>query len=312
MKQPTDSSTVIHDGETLGGLELFLYVAGVFVGLLALTGAAMMVMSPPSVPSAFPGWLLLLVWLIGGLGLAGGLIGLAVMLGRQRALLLHSGGLSEQIARQEEMGRLLDEMETLQQLLINPDRTPPPPAADEPEPPAPVPAAPAPTPLPADIEAQSRRATDLMAASRFDDAVALVEGLLKKFPDHDDTRTLLARVRHEAQTYQEEQCNRYYELIQEHAQNRNWVAAVEAAHRLIHDFPDVQQADEAKVMMPTLVDNARLQEVRDYRHSIRTLLTQQDFEELVKLGEYILDNYPETALADELRTNLPRWRQGQP
>ncbi len=307
MQHPTESSTVIRDGETLGGLELFLYVAGVFVGLLGLTGAAMMAMDPPSATSALPGWLLLLVWLIGGLGLAGGLIGLAVMLGRQRALLLHSGGLSEQIARQEEMGRLLEEMETLQQLLINPDRTQPPPAADEP-----APAPPAPKPASLDIEDQSRRAADLMAASRFDDAVALVEGLLKKFPDHDGTRTLLTRVRHEAQTYHEEQCNRYYELIQEHALNRNWLAAVEAAHRLIHDFPDATQADEAKVMMPTLVDNARLQEVRDYRHSIRTLLMQQDFEELVKLAEYILDNYPETALAEELRTNLPRWRQSQP
>lgn len=122
MQQATDPSAPVRDGETLGGLELFLYAAGVFVGLLGLTGAAIMVMNPPAAGSTLPGWLLLLAWLIGGLALAGGLIGLAVILGRQRVILLHSGGIPEQIARQEEMARLLMKLESLQSLLVNPDR----------------------------------------------------------------------------------------------------------------------------------------------------------------------------------------------
>ncbi len=316
MQESTDSTTAVQDGETLGGIELFLYAAGAFLALLGLAGAAMLIMHPPAETTGLPGWLLLLVWLIGGLGFAGGLIGLAVMLGRQRVLLIHSGGIPEQIARQEEMARLLAKMESLQGLLANPDRPLEVSATSDADLPTPSnftpadslpPAAPAET-LPNDIESQSRRAADLIAASRFDDAVALVEGLLQKFPDHDGTRTLLTRVRQEAQSYHEEQCQRYYELIQEHALNRNWLAAVEAAHRLIHDFPDTKVADEAKVMMATLVDNARLQEVRDYREAIRDLLARGQFEELLKLANYILENYPETTLAEELRTKIPVWR----
>jgi len=227
-------------------------------------------------------------------------------------LLTHSGGLLEQTERNEEFSRLLTGMETMQALLAQ--SQPPLEPSDEPtdDSPAHAPVESATVSTETgdnSLENQTRLADDLIAASRFDDAVALVEGLLKKFPDHDSTRTLLSRVRHEAQTYHDEQCNRYYELIQEHAQNRNWVSAVQAAHRLIHDFPDSKESAEAQTMMPTLVDNARLQEVRDYREAIRDLLAHGKFADLVSLGETILENYPETALADELRTKLPLWRQ---
>jgi hypothetical protein len=156
------------------------------------------------------------------------------------------------------------------------------------------------------IESQRQRACDLMAVARFDEAEAVAAELARQFPDAPDAGDLLSRVRRESQSYRQQQCERLFALIGEHAQDRQWTDALQAAHRLIEQFPDSDQADNARAMMDRLVDNARIQEVRAHRDEFLDLVDRHRYAEAAELARYVVENYPETAAAEELRTQLPR------
>jgi hypothetical protein len=59
-------------------------------------------------------------------------------------------------------------------------------------------------------------------------------------------------------------------------------------------------------MMPTLVDNARLQEVRQLRDRFLEMIERRQYAEAVDLARHVVEHYPETAAAEELRDKMPR------
>lgn len=156
------------------------------------------------------------------------------------------------------------------------------------------------------LEARRQRACDLMSVARFDEAEAVAAELARQFPDAPDAGDLLSRVRRESQSYRQQQCERLLTLIGEHAQDRQWTDALQAAHRLIEQFPDSPEATKARAMMDRLVDNARIQEVRAHRDEFLQLVDRHRYGEAAELARYVVENYPETAAAEELRTQLPR------
>lgn len=159
------------------------------------------------------------------------------------------------------------------------------------------------------VDGQIQRATDLMSVSRFDEALSLAQELEERYPDEPETRDLLQRVRREAGTFRNEQRRRLLALVNEHGQARQWRRALEAAHKLLNDYPDSDEADRVRAMMHTLVDNARIEEVRDQRDRFRDLMERRRYAEAARLAEEIIQNYPESAAAEDLRAQLPRLRE---
>jgi tetratricopeptide (TPR) repeat protein len=159
------------------------------------------------------------------------------------------------------------------------------------------------------ISGQVRRAGDLMSVSRFDEAVEVAQNLHRTYPQSREADELLSRVQREASTYHTEQRRRLFSIIQEHSQARHWKQALAGAHKLLETYADSEEAQKIRTMMPTFVDNARIQEVREYRDKIVDLMERHRYSEAVELARHVVDNYPETTAAEELRTQLPRWHE---
>ncbi|GAF73042.1 unnamed protein product, partial [marine sediment metagenome] len=115
------------------------------------------------------------------------------------------------------------------------------------------------------VQGRMRRAADLMAVARFDEAIAVAEELHREHPENPETDGLLERVKREAQTFEYEQRRRLYSQINAHGEGRHWKQALEVAHRLIDAYPDSTEAAQVRSLLPTLVDNARIEEVRQLR-----------------------------------------------
>ena len=159
------------------------------------------------------------------------------------------------------------------------------------------------------LQGQVQRAKDLMSVSRFDEAMNLAENLHQQYPESPEADDLLSRVRRKAGTFQSEQRRRLLAIIQECGEARQWGSALAGAHRLLEIYGDSEEARNVRAMMPTLVDNARIEEVREYRDQIVKMVEQQQYTEALKMAEKVMGDYPETAAAEELRQQLPHLRE---
>lgn len=159
------------------------------------------------------------------------------------------------------------------------------------------------------VQQEVRRTADLMAVARFDEAIDVAREVEDKHGQQPEAQGLLQRVMQEAQTYELQQRRRLYTQINEQAEAREWKLALETAHRLLEKFPDSEQAGRVRNLMPTLVDNARIEEVRGLRDRILDLMERRRYAEAAQLAHHVIENYPETAAAEELRPKLQRLRQ---
>ena len=148
-----------------------------------------------------------------------------------------------------------------------------------------------------------------MAVSRFDEAVDLAKNLQDQFPALPEANKLLERVQYEAQTFTQEQCKRLYAEIQSAGEARLWKAALAAAHKLMEEFPDTPQAKQTRAIMPTIVDNTRIEEVREIRNRIVDMMERHRYSDALELANHVIENYPETAAADELRKQIVNLRE---
>jgi len=159
------------------------------------------------------------------------------------------------------------------------------------------------------ISGQMQRASDLMSVSRFEEAAEVAENLHYKYPQSREADELLSRVQREAATFHTEKRHRLYAIIQENSQARHWKQALAGAHKLLETYADSEEAEKIRTMMPTLVDNARIQEVREYRDRIVDLMERHRYAEAIQLAKHVVENYPETAAAEELRAQMTKLRE---
>lgn len=156
------------------------------------------------------------------------------------------------------------------------------------------------------LEHRMREVTDLMSIARFAQARQVAEDLLDVHPDDEDVRQLLTRVEREEEAYTQEKIRRHSEEINSFATVRQWGRALESARRLVTEYPDCTEATQANAMMPTLIDNARIEEVRTYRDRFLGYMERKRYVQALEIARHVVENFPETAAAEELRSQLPR------
>lgn len=157
-----------------------------------------------------------------------------------------------------------------------------------------------------DADESARKVENLMAASDFAGARNLAEALLKKYPDSATAGDMLTRVRREADAFAAEQRNQMYRKIEKEAAARHWHSALEAARKFLDFWPDSTEADAVRVQLSTISDNARIEEVRTLRDRIRDMITRRRFGEALELAKDVIERFPETAAANELREQMSR------
>ena len=80
----------------------------------------------------------------------------------------------------------------------------------------------------------------------------------------------------------------------------------EEAEQLVEIFPDSPEGRQVAQKMPTLRDNAHLQEARELRDRITRLLSERQFGSALELARQVMERFPETAAAEELRQQMAR------
>lgn len=161
----------------------------------------------------------------------------------------------------------------------------------------------------ADLAACARQADDLMAVSAFRDAEDMVFDLLARYPNSHQGKELLRRVQWEADKFSAEQRRRLTEQLHRCAENRQWVTALEAAHKLIRLDPDCEEAKAVALQMSTIESNARIEEVRQLRDEFRDLMDRKRYPEAFELARHIVGEYPDTAAGRDLKDQLPSLKQ---
>lgn len=160
-----------------------------------------------------------------------------------------------------------------------------------------------------DVRRYTRQAENMMSAASFHQAQVAAEELLSMHPDCDKAVALVERVRRETQAFVTEQRLRLYGQVERNAQARRWRAALAAGRRLLESHPNSGEADAVSAQMPTIRENARIEEVREIRDRIRDLLERRRFSEAVIAAEDLTERFPDTQAANELREQMSRLRE---
>ncbi len=161
----------------------------------------------------------------------------------------------------------------------------------------------------AEIEARTREVCDLMAVSSFERAEAVARELRDRYPDEPAVIELLQRVRREGEMFLRERRDRLYKEVERLAEARQWRAALDAARQFLEAFPDGVNGDALRAMMPTIEDNARIEEVREIRDHIRDLIERRRYAEALEAAEDVIQRFPDTRAAAELKEQLNRLRE---
>jgi len=159
------------------------------------------------------------------------------------------------------------------------------------------------------VQQQIQCAEDMMSVSRFAEARQVAEMLINEYPESEEAKTLLERVDREADIFGQEKRKRLLSRIRRNGEERHWKLALDAARELVQKYPDSSEAEVVKSSMAMLVDNTRIEEVREFRDRIVDLMDRRRYAEALDLSTYVVNNYPETAAASELRTQMPHLRE---
>jgi len=151
-----------------------------------------------------------------------------------------------------------------------------------------------------DIEAATQRAEDLMAVGVFDQAEKVARELLSTHPDAEGAKALLDHIRHEGEKFAVERRQSLYAEVERHVDARQWRKAVEAGRRLLEECDPSPETETVAARMPTLEENARLEEARELRDEIRDLLQRKRYVQALATARQVIQRFPETQVAAEL------------
>ncbi len=156
------------------------------------------------------------------------------------------------------------------------------------------------------VRSEIRRVEDLMAMAAFDQAGQIVGALADEYPDSEEIRALGDRVRREAETFAVDQRRRLYHEVEQFAERRQWRQALAAGTKLLEAYPTSPEAESVVAELPTLSENARIEEVRELRDTIGDLLERRRYAEAVAIAEDIVTQFPDTQAARQLGRQLAR------
>lgn len=157
-----------------------------------------------------------------------------------------------------------------------------------------------------ETQRETRHVEDLMALADYAGAEQAAAALGQRYPDSPAATAVLQRVRLAWTAFQQQRRRELYAEVERHAERRRWRDAVAAARKLLDAHPESPEAGMVLPRMATLEDNARIQEVRGLRDRIRDLIERRRYLEAIEVGRDVVDRFPDTQAAADLRRQLPR------
>jgi len=157
-----------------------------------------------------------------------------------------------------------------------------------------------------DVRREVRRAEDLMALSNFPGAQEVADALAWTWPSSEEATELVERVRREAEAFGLQQRRELYDRIDRCVEGRRWREAVKDARKLLDAYPGSPEADTVASRIATLEENARIEQVRGMRDRIIDLIRRRRYAEAIGLGKEVVEKFPDTKAAGDLRAQMPR------
>jgi hypothetical protein len=153
------------------------------------------------------------------------------------------------------------------------------------------------------------RVDDLMALSNWELALAIATTFANEHPEDSDAQWLRQRVAREFEIYREGSVRRLYDQIKEELERKKYRRAMSIARRLLEKFPEHKKADKIRRQLPTILENAEIEERQEEEARIQSFIKTKRFADAVELGEALLAKYPMSPQASSLEEMLPRLRE---
>lgn len=149
----------------------------------------------------------------------------------------------------------------------------------------------------------------LISTGAWDQAYHAARQLLDNFPGNVESQRLLARVQREREIHIETSVSRMVEEIRHDIDRRLWRRALQHAQRLVERFPDHAKTARVTEQLPTLKQNAEIEERQELEVRIQELIRGHKFQEAIDLSEELLTRFPHSPQAEAIETLLPRIRE---
>ncbi len=149
---------------------------------------------------------------------------------------------------------------------------------------------------------------DLMALSRWDEAMGIADRLTADYPSSDDAQALRDRIARERDIFRNAACQRLYDEIKVDVDHRDWRRALAGTQRLLEQFGDLPRAERIRSTVRTIQDNAEIQERQELEARIQELIRGRRFTDAAELAEEVIARFPASPQADKLRELLPKLR----
>jgi outer membrane protein assembly factor BamD (BamD/ComL family) len=155
----------------------------------------------------------------------------------------------------------------------------------------------------------TRQVNDLLALSRYSDALAAIMQFLEQFPAHTDGQHLALRVKQEQAIYIENTSSRLYDEIKSAVENRKWRSALDGIQNFLERFPDHSRANKIRQQIRVIQKNAEIEERHEQEDRIRDLINSRQWAEAADLSEDLLQRFPDSPQAAYLTELLPKLRE---
>ncbi len=159
------------------------------------------------------------------------------------------------------------------------------------------------------IDNAGAQVEDLMALSRWDEAMAIADGVVHNHPDNEAAQALRDRVARERDVFRNVACQRLYDEIRQDVDHRDWRKALAGTQKLLERFGDLPRADKVRSTLRTIQDNAEIQERQDFEARIQDLIRSRRFSDAIELSDELIARFPDSPQAEKLRDLLPKLRE---
>lgn len=150
---------------------------------------------------------------------------------------------------------------------------------------------------------------DLMALSRWDEAMSIADRLSADYPASDDAQALRDRIARERDIFRNAACQRLYDEIKVDVDHRDWRRALAGTQKLLEKYGDLPRADRVRSTLRTIQDNAEIQERQELEARIQELIRGRRFTDAIELSEELIARFPASPQADKLRELIPKLRE---
>ena len=121
---------------------------------------------------------------------------------------------------------------------------------------------------------------------------------------------LVHQMRKEEHAARMDELQRLFATLKEATEHRQWQRACICARQLIQRYPDEKLVEQVRANLPTLEQNARIQECKEDEAMFQDLLHRQRYEEALEVANRMVEKFPESSAAAELTSRMiPKVRE---